>query len=44
MEENLGAVDLDLTAGKFANINAEASNIEVHGEHLPESMLKMMGH
>lgn len=43
LEENLGAVDLDLTAGDLAEIDAEASKIEVQGERLPEAVLKMTG-
>lgn len=44
LEENLGAVDLDLTAADLAEIDAEASKIEVRGERLPEASLKMTGH
>jgi len=44
LEENLGAVDLELTASDLAEINAEASKIEVQGERLPEAVLKMTGH
>jgi aryl-alcohol dehydrogenase-like predicted oxidoreductase len=44
LEENLGAVDLELTANDLAEINTEASRIEVQGERLPEAMLKMTGH
>lgn len=44
LEENLGAVDLDLTASDLAEINAEASKIKVQGERLPEAVLKMTGH
>ncbi len=44
LEENLGAVDLELTADDLAEINAEASKIEVQGERLPEAVLKMTGH
>ncbi|UHD44101.1 aldo/keto reductase [Aureimonas altamirensis] len=44
LEENLGAIDLDLTAADLAEINAEASKIEVQGERLPEAVLKMTGH
>lgn len=43
LEENLGAVDLDLTADDLAEIDAEASEIEVQGERLPEAVLKMTG-
>ncbi|MBK5122180.1 aldo/keto reductase [Burkholderia sp. R-69980] len=44
LEENLGAIDLELTASDLAEINAEASKIEVQGERLPEAVLKMTGH
>jgi aryl-alcohol dehydrogenase-like predicted oxidoreductase len=44
LEENLGAVDLELTASDLAEINTEASRIEVQGERLPEAVLKMTGH
>ncbi|NTJ11535.1 aldo/keto reductase [Rhizobium lusitanum] len=44
LEENLGAVDLELTVSDLAEINAEASKIEVQGERLPEAVLKMTGH
>lgn len=43
LEENLGAVDLDLTSNDLAEIDAEASKIEVQGERLPEAVLKMTG-
>ncbi|MCR6499829.1 aldo/keto reductase [Shinella sp. CPCC 101442] len=44
LEENLGAVDLDLTVEDLAEIDAEASKIDVQGERLPEAVLKMTGH
>jgi aryl-alcohol dehydrogenase-like predicted oxidoreductase len=44
LEENLGAVDLALTADDLNEINAEASKIEVQGERLPEAALRMTGH
>jgi aryl-alcohol dehydrogenase-like predicted oxidoreductase len=44
LEENLGAVDLALTADDLNEINTEASKIEVQGERLPEAALKMTGH
>ncbi len=43
LEENLGAVDLELTAADLAEINTEASKIQVQGERLPEAALKMTG-
>jgi aryl-alcohol dehydrogenase-like predicted oxidoreductase len=44
LEENLGAVDLELTANDLTEINTEASKIKVQGERLPEAVLKMTGH
>jgi aryl-alcohol dehydrogenase-like predicted oxidoreductase len=44
LEENLGAVDLELTTSDLAEINTESAKIEVQGERLPEAMLKMTGH
>lgn len=41
LEENLGAVDLDLTSADLAEIDAEAAKIEVQGDRLPEAVLKM---
>ena len=43
LEENLGAVDLELTPEDLRTINAEASKITVQGERLPEAALKMTG-
>ena len=43
LEENLGAVDLDLTAGDLAEIDSEASKIEIQGERLPAAALEMTG-
>jgi aryl-alcohol dehydrogenase-like predicted oxidoreductase len=43
LEENLGAVDLELTASDLDQINAGASKIKVQGERLPEALLKMTG-
>ncbi len=43
LEENLGAVDLELTADDLRTINTEAAKIVVHGERLPEAALKMTG-
>ncbi|MQV05904.1 aldo/keto reductase, partial [Sinorhizobium meliloti] len=44
LEENLGALDLELTADELTEIDAEASKVEVQGERLPEAVLKMTGH
>lgn len=43
LKENLGAVDLDLTASDLAAIEVQASKIEVQGARLPEAVLKMTG-
>jgi aryl-alcohol dehydrogenase-like predicted oxidoreductase len=43
LEENLGAVDLELSVADLLEINTEASKIEVQGERLPEAALKMTG-
>ncbi|CAN7207019.1 aldo/keto reductase [Phyllobacterium sp. LjRoot231] len=43
LEENLGAVDLDLTFDDLAEIAMGLSKIEVQGERLPEAALKMTG-
>lgn len=43
LEENLGAVELQLTDEDLREINEQMAQIEVHGERLPESALKMTG-
>jgi aryl-alcohol dehydrogenase-like predicted oxidoreductase len=43
LEENLGAVELELTVGDLEEINAAASKIQIQGERLPEAALKMTG-
>lgn len=43
LEENLGAIDVDLLPEDLAEIDAALSGIEVHGERLPEAALKMTG-
>lgn len=43
LEENLGAVDLELTAADLGEIDDALSGIEVQGERLPEAILKMTG-
>jgi aryl-alcohol dehydrogenase-like predicted oxidoreductase len=43
LEENLGAINLELTAADLSEITAEASKIKVQGERLPEAALKMTG-
>ena len=44
LDENLGSIDLVLTAEDLAEIDAATSKIEVQGERLPEAVLKMTGH
>jgi aryl-alcohol dehydrogenase-like predicted oxidoreductase len=41
LEENLGAVDLVLTAEDLAEIGAALAQVEVQGERLPDAVLKM---
>jgi aryl-alcohol dehydrogenase-like predicted oxidoreductase len=41
LEENLGAVNIELTVGNLQEINSAAAKIEVHGARLPEAVLKM---
>lgn len=43
LEENLGAVALALTADDLAEIDRGASKVQIHGERLPETALKMTG-
>ncbi|RDD95197.1 aldo/keto reductase [Acidovorax sp. BoFeN1] len=43
LEENLGAVELDLSTDDLDQINEEVSKIQVQGERLPEAALKMTG-
>jgi len=43
LQENLGAVNVELTATDLNEINAEASKITIQGARLPESVLKMTG-
>jgi aryl-alcohol dehydrogenase-like predicted oxidoreductase len=43
LEENLGAVELPLSADDLRVINEQMAQIQVHGERLPESALKMTG-
>ena len=43
LEENLGALDVELTAEDLREIDAGASNIRVEGERLPAAMLAMTG-
>lgn len=41
LEENLGAVNVELTPGDLREIEEAAANIPVQGERLPEAVLKL---
>jgi len=43
LEENLGALDIQLTGDDLRGIDRAASEIEVHGARYPEAMMKMVG-
>jgi aryl-alcohol dehydrogenase-like predicted oxidoreductase len=43
LDENLGALAVDLTAGDLQEIDEAASKITLQGARLPESVLKMTG-
>ena len=43
LEENLGAVDVDLTVDDLKAIDTAASRITPKGDRLPEAMMKMTG-
>jgi aryl-alcohol dehydrogenase-like predicted oxidoreductase len=43
LEENIGAVDIQLTGDDLREIDRAASQIEVHGARYPEHMQKMVG-
>lgn len=43
LEENLGALNVDLTTDDLALIGEQLAKIEVQGERLPEAVLKMTG-
>ena len=43
LEENLGAVDLGLTAAELGRIDTAAAGIQIEGARLPEVALKMTG-
>jgi aryl-alcohol dehydrogenase-like predicted oxidoreductase len=43
LEENIGAVDLELAAAELAEIDAAASAIQVQGDRYPEHIEKMTG-
>ena len=41
IEENLGAVDIDLTEEEFERIEAELAKIEIHGNRTDEDIAKL---
>ncbi len=43
LEENLGAVDLELTEADLKQINEASSGLKLEGARLPEAVLKMTG-
>jgi aryl-alcohol dehydrogenase-like predicted oxidoreductase len=43
LEENIGAVDIELTAEDLREIEDAGKEIKIHGERYPESMEKMTG-
>ncbi|MEX3816491.1 aldo/keto reductase [Paraburkholderia sp. BR13439] len=43
LEENLGALDVDLTEEDVSQISERISRIEVRGDRLPEAILKVIG-
>ncbi|WP_313514495.1 aldo/keto reductase [Pseudomonas sp.] len=43
LEENLGAVELQLTEAELQTLHDEVSKIQIQGERLPEAAMKMTG-
>jgi aryl-alcohol dehydrogenase-like predicted oxidoreductase len=43
LEENLGAVEVELSAGELTQISEAAELLPVEGARLPEAALKMTG-
>ena len=43
LEENLGAVNVELTEDELPQIDEAASRLKLEGAHLPEAVLKMTG-
>jgi aryl-alcohol dehydrogenase-like predicted oxidoreductase len=43
LEENIGAVDIDLTPGDLEEIERAAAEIQIEGERYPERLMKMVG-
>lgn len=44
LQENLTAVELELTQEDLVEIDSETSKIQVQGDRLPEAAMKMVGH
>jgi aryl-alcohol dehydrogenase-like predicted oxidoreductase len=44
LEENIGAVNVELTLDDLSEIESAASKITVQGARLPEAVLKLTGH
>lgn len=43
LEENLGAADIELTAGELRDLNAALDKIEIYGERYPAELAKKVG-
>jgi aryl-alcohol dehydrogenase-like predicted oxidoreductase len=43
LDENIGAVDVDLTASDLADVKQALSEIDVEGERYPEHLMKVVG-
>ena len=43
LEENLGAIEIDLTADDLRAIDSAAAEITVHGARYPEHLQKLVG-
>jgi aryl-alcohol dehydrogenase-like predicted oxidoreductase len=43
LDENIGALSVELTAGDLADIDGAASKITVHGARYPERLEQMTG-
>jgi aryl-alcohol dehydrogenase-like predicted oxidoreductase len=43
LEENIGAVDIQLTADDLAEIERELASVNVEGERYPKAMAEMVG-
>ncbi len=43
LEENLGAADVELTAGELRDLNAALDKIEIAGDRYPEELAKRVG-